>query len=90
MTLSIAAPASFWYLKQFPIAKMHSLLDYIVYMTYDLHGMPEPFEFDCRNGKLTRKKASGTPETPGRAPGARLETVCDPTSTGQRRTTPWP
>lgn len=37
-SLSIAAPASFWYLKQFPIQKMSTLLDYIVYMTYDLHG----------------------------------------------------
>ncbi|KAJ0319616.1 hypothetical protein Brms1b_003774 [Colletotrichum noveboracense] len=37
-TLSIAAPASFWYLKQFPIKAMAELLDYIVYMTYDLHG----------------------------------------------------
>ncbi|KAI9675883.1 MAG: hypothetical protein M1822_008892 [Bathelium mastoideum] len=37
-TISIAAPASFWYLKSFPIAKMAKELDYIVYMTYDLHG----------------------------------------------------
>lgn len=37
-TLSIAAPASFWYLKGFPIAKISSVVDYIVYMTYDLHG----------------------------------------------------
>ncbi|KAI9162741.1 putative glycoside hydrolase family 18 protein [Paramyrothecium foliicola] len=37
-SLSIAAPASFWYLKQFPIALMAKELDYIVYMTYDLHG----------------------------------------------------
>ena len=37
-TLSIAAPASYWYLKQFPIKAMSELLDYIVYMTYDLHG----------------------------------------------------
>ncbi|KAH9209717.1 glycoside hydrolase superfamily, partial [Leptodontidium sp. 2 PMI_412] len=37
-TISIAAPASFWYLKQFPIKAMSELLDYIVYMTYDLHG----------------------------------------------------
>ncbi|KAH7310815.1 hypothetical protein B0I35DRAFT_358159 [Stachybotrys elegans] len=36
-TLSIAAPASFWYLKQFPIAEMAKELHYIVYMTYDLH-----------------------------------------------------
>lgn len=37
-TLSIAAPASFWYLKAFPIKQMARYLDYIVYMTYDLHG----------------------------------------------------
>ncbi|KAM7196728.1 putative glycoside hydrolase family 18 protein [Naviculisporaceae sp. PSN 640] len=37
-TLSIAAPASYWYLKAFPIEKMAAVLDYIVYMTYDLHG----------------------------------------------------
>lgn len=38
MTLSIAAPASFWYLRPFPLDRMHRILDYIVYMTYDLHG----------------------------------------------------
>ncbi|KAL7932039.1 glycoside hydrolase family 18 protein [Trichoderma chlorosporum] len=37
-SLSIAAPASYWYLKSFPIAAMAKLVDYIVYMTYDLHG----------------------------------------------------
>ncbi|RBQ72278.1 hypothetical protein FVER14953_07589 [Fusarium verticillioides] len=37
-SLSIAAPASFWYLKQFPIAAISRTVDYIVYMTYDLHG----------------------------------------------------
>lgn len=37
-TLSIAAPASFWYLKGFPIKDMAPVLDYIIYMTYDLHG----------------------------------------------------
>ncbi|RYP87128.1 hypothetical protein DL769_000587 [Monosporascus sp. CRB-8-3] len=37
-SLSIAAPASYWYLKQFPIAQMAKTLDYIVFMTYDLHG----------------------------------------------------
>ncbi|KAK4443149.1 glycoside hydrolase, partial [Podospora aff. communis PSN243] len=37
-TLAIAAPASFWYLKGFPIAEMAPVLDYIIYMTYDLHG----------------------------------------------------
>jgi len=37
-TLAIATPASFWYLQGFPIAEMATYLDYIVYMTYDLHG----------------------------------------------------
>ncbi|WPG98092.1 glycoside hydrolase family 18 protein [Acrodontium crateriforme] len=36
--ITIAAPASYWYLKGFPIEKMAPLLDYIIYMTYDLHG----------------------------------------------------
>ncbi|KAL9573156.1 hypothetical protein ACKAV7_002841 [Fusarium commune] len=36
--ISIAAPASYWYLKAFPIADMAKEVDYIVYMTYDLHG----------------------------------------------------
>ena len=37
-TVSFAAPASFWYLKNFPIKQMAQIVDYIVYMTYDLHG----------------------------------------------------
>lgn len=37
-SVSIAAPASFWYLKAFPIDKISEVIDYIVYMTYDLHG----------------------------------------------------
>ncbi|KAJ2665579.1 hypothetical protein IWW48_000030 [Coemansia sp. RSA 1200] len=37
-SLSIAAPASYWYLKAFPIADISSVVDYIVFMTYDLHG----------------------------------------------------
>ncbi|KAI0543297.1 glycoside hydrolase [Xylaria curta] len=37
-TLSIAAPASYWYLKGFPIKDMAPVLDYIIYMTYDIHG----------------------------------------------------
>lgn len=38
ITISIAAPASYWYLKAFPIDEMAGYVDYIVYMTYDLHG----------------------------------------------------
>ena len=37
-TISIAAPASYWYLKGFPIKDMAPVVDYIVYMTYNLHG----------------------------------------------------
>lgn len=36
--LGIAAPASFWYLKAFPIKEIAEVVSYIVYMTYDLHG----------------------------------------------------
>jgi GH18 family chitinase len=36
-SISIAAPASFWYLKAFPIAEISKTVDYIVYMTYDLY-----------------------------------------------------
>jgi GH18 family chitinase len=37
-SLAIAAPASYWYLRGFPIADIANVVDYIVYMTYDLHG----------------------------------------------------
>jgi GH18 family chitinase len=37
-TVSIAAPASYWYLKGFPIKEIGAVVDYIIYMTYDLHG----------------------------------------------------
>jgi chitinase len=37
-TMSTAAPASYWYLRGFPIADMAPVLDYIVFETYDLHG----------------------------------------------------
>nr|CAD91890.1 chitin-binding protein [Babjeviella inositovora] len=37
-TLSVALPASYWYLKAFPIYQMHNYVDYFIYMTYDIHG----------------------------------------------------
>lgn len=37
-TLSFAAPASYWYLRNFPMGEISKTVDYIVYMTYDLHG----------------------------------------------------
>lgn len=44
-TVSIAAPASYWYLKQYPIKEIGKVINYIVYMTYDLHG-----QWDANNG----------------------------------------
>ncbi|KAI9374613.1 hypothetical protein BJX61DRAFT_540623 [Aspergillus egyptiacus] len=37
-SVSFAAPASYHYLKSFPMNKMGEDLDYVIYMTYDLHG----------------------------------------------------
>lgn len=37
-TISMTAPALYWYLKGFPIVNISKVLDYIVCMTYDLHG----------------------------------------------------
>ncbi|OCK75262.1 glycoside hydrolase family 18 protein [Lepidopterella palustris CBS 459.81] len=37
-SVSIAAPASYWYLKPFPIKEISQTVDYIIFMTYDLHG----------------------------------------------------
>ncbi|KAG2027031.1 hypothetical protein GB937_000767 [Aspergillus fischeri] len=37
-SVSFAGPASYHYLKSFPMEQMGASLDYIIYMTYDLHG----------------------------------------------------
>ncbi|KAL6351717.1 hypothetical protein LRP88_15008 [Fusarium phalaenopsidis] len=57
-TVSIAAPASYWYLKQFPIDQIAKVIDYIVFMTYDLHGQwdygnPNAYD-ECPSGKFTK------------------------------------
>ncbi|QYS97943.1 Chitinase [Trichoderma simmonsii] len=44
-SVSIAVPASYWYLRPFPIQEMSQVVDYIVYMAYDLHG-----QWDVGNG----------------------------------------
>jgi GH18 family chitinase len=38
LSVSLAAPSSYWYLKAFPIKDIGRVVDYIVFMTYDLHG----------------------------------------------------
>jgi hypothetical protein len=57
-SVSIAAPASYWYLKAFPIDRIAAVIDYIVYMTYDLHGQWDygnPNAYDmCPSGKCIR------------------------------------
>ncbi|OTA07931.1 GH18, chitinase CHI18-8 [Trichoderma parareesei] len=37
-SISIAIPASFWYLQSYPVKDMAKYVDYFIYMTYDLHG----------------------------------------------------
>ncbi|KAJ5377911.1 glycoside hydrolase [Penicillium cataractarum] len=38
ITISIAMPASFWYLQAFPVSDLNEVVDFFIYMTYDLHG----------------------------------------------------
>ena len=63
-SLSIAAPASYWYLRGFPIKDIGSVVDYIVYMTYDLHGQwdadSEWSQDGCHNGKCLRSHVNMT------------------------------
>lgn len=49
-SVAIAAPASFWYLKQFPIREISRVVDYIVYMTYDLHGQWDAHNPNAQEG----------------------------------------
>lgn len=63
-SLSIAAPASYWYLKGIPIEDIAGVLDYIVYMTYDLHGQwdsgGEHAQSGCANGNCLRSHVNFT------------------------------
>ncbi|BCS23654.1 uncharacterized protein APUU_40098A [Aspergillus puulaauensis] len=63
-SVSIAAPSSYWYLKQFPISRMAKVLDYIVYMTYDLHGQWDAHnknsQEDCPSGNCLRSQVNLT------------------------------
>lgn len=47
-SLSIALPASYWYLRPFPVDKMAKYLSYFIFMTYDLHGQWGRFVESCR------------------------------------------
>ncbi|GAM43051.1 hypothetical protein TCE0_044f17555 [Talaromyces pinophilus] len=49
-TVSIAAPASYWYLRAFPIQEIAQTIDWIIYMTYDLHGVWDGKESSSQSG----------------------------------------
>ena len=57
-TVAIAAPTLYWYLKQFPIEKISKVVDYIVFMTYDLHGQWDAYneyaQEYCESGNCLR------------------------------------
>ncbi|KAJ5738136.1 glycoside hydrolase [Penicillium malachiteum] len=38
ITISTAMPASFWYLQGFPVDDLNNVVDFFIFMTYDLHG----------------------------------------------------
>ncbi|KAH0426127.1 glycosylhydrolase family 18-6 [Colletotrichum camelliae] len=63
-SISIAAPASYWYLKQFPIKEIGRVVDYIVYMTYDLHGQWDAHnsysQEGCSTGNCLRSQVNLT------------------------------
>lgn len=63
MSLSIAAPASYWYLRGFPISDIASTVDYIVYMTYDLHGLSPALEERLEHTANVCFKDNGTIQT---------------------------
>ncbi|KAI1775411.1 hypothetical protein F4818DRAFT_416512 [Hypoxylon cercidicola] len=63
-SISIAAPASYWYLRGFPISAISDVVDYIIYMTYDLHGQWDygsPFsDPGCPEGSCLRSHVNRT------------------------------
>ena len=62
--MSIAAPASYWYLKGFPIKDIGGVIDYIIYMTYDLHGQwdygSKSVDTGCPGGNCLRHQVNQT------------------------------
>lgn len=63
-SVSIAAPSSYWYLKQYPLKEISAVVDYIVYMTYDLHGQWDTensySQEGCDNGNCLRSQVNLT------------------------------
>lgn len=63
-SVSIAAPSSYWYLRAYPLKKIAKVIDYIVYMTYDLHGQWDAqnpnSQGGCANGNCMRSQVNLT------------------------------
>ncbi|KAL5425231.1 hypothetical protein PMIN04_002728 [Paraphaeosphaeria minitans] len=63
-TVSSALPASYWYLRGFPVDKMAKVVDYFIYMTYDLHGQWDHGSKDsnpgCPTGNCLRSHVNKT------------------------------
>ncbi|KAH6844618.1 glycoside hydrolase superfamily [Chaetomium sp. MPI-CAGE-AT-0009] len=64
LSMGVAAPASFWYLKGSPLGEMAEVVDYIIYMTYDLHGQwdygNQWTSLGCPNGDCLRSHVNRT------------------------------
>ncbi|KAK4246406.1 glycoside hydrolase [Corynascus novoguineensis] len=52
-SISIAAPSSYWYMKQYPIKDIGKIVDYIVFMSYDLHGQWDAHNVWSQEGCVT-------------------------------------
>ncbi|RAL13110.1 glycoside hydrolase family 18 protein [Aspergillus homomorphus CBS 101889] len=77
--VTIAAPSSYWYVKGFPIKKMAPLLDYIIYMTYDLHGQWDAHsdwsQLGCPTGNCLRSDPGPCTQSPGYIANAEIEAI---------------
>ncbi|CAI7591731.1 unnamed protein product [Penicillium glandicola] len=64
ITISIAMPASFWYLQSFPVSDLNDVVDFFIYMTYDLHGQwdyaSESSDDGCIGGNCLRSHVNLT------------------------------
>jgi hypothetical protein len=87
--ISVAAPASYWYLKGFPIKLMSDYCDYIVYMTYDLHGQVNSILHSHIPRDLTLTASSGITTTNGPKLAAQPGTACAPMSISRKLSVPY-
>ncbi|KAB5583051.1 hypothetical protein GE09DRAFT_1247143 [Coniochaeta sp. 2T2.1] len=60
-SVSFAAPASYWYLRAFPIELLAQFVDYVVYMTYDFHDVGNKWSMEgCLGGNCLRSHVNFT------------------------------